>query len=108
MARGDTAYHLIPVDLPPEMPRSGGRRVSALEQKIHEAAGQPGKWFSIAVYGSRTGASQAALRIRKRKDWPWPVVPYAVTLRDEDERITGSELFVKILDVAPRSTSSQT
>lgn len=104
MARGNSAaYHLIPVDLPPETPRRGkGRRVSALEQKIIEAAADPGQWYSIAEYTSRTGAGQAAKRIRERverKDWPWPVVPYAVTLRDDEENIIGSELFVKVLQL---------
>jgi hypothetical protein len=97
-AASTAVYQLVPVDLPPEMPTNGKKtRVSALTQKIHDAAATPGQWFSIAIYQSRTGAHQAAQRIRN-KDWPWPVVPYAVVRRTQ-EGTTGSELYVKVLEL---------
>lgn len=64
-----------------------------MQRQVLIAAENPGRWFLIAEYGTRTGAYQGKKRVDQRS-WPWPVVTYAVPITGG-----GSELYVKVMEV---------
>jgi hypothetical protein len=63
--------------------------------EIEKVMTEPGTWFAVAVYQSRTGAYSAAARMRKR-EWAMPMVFWPVS-----EDAGSSELFVKAIAVTP-------
>lgn len=87
-------YEPVAVDRPPaRKPKEPKERVGPLQAAVIECAEkqEPGVWYLLATYKSRTGAFQAANRLNER-DWPWPI---AIVGRSHDDRRSG--LYVKRL-----------